>query len=121
MSAPVSGNVVKNVYNEANAVVSGATTVLVQYTVPGFITNSVLQRISVSGENIAEFTVFVNGTQIDTRRTFLGSSLSEYFEFITGTNNGFTLMPSDALVVKVLHNRPYVGDFEGRIQVLEIS
>ena len=121
VSVPVVGNIVKNIYNEANSVASGATTVLVQYTVPGGITDAILYRISVSGENIAKFTVFVKAIQIDTRRTFYGSSLSEYFEFTTGTANGFTLSPGDILVVKVLHNRPYVGDFEGRIEVLEIA
>lgn len=121
VSTPSAGNTVKNIYNEANSVASGADTLLVQYTVPMGITNSVLQRISVSGENIAKFTVFVNGTKIDTRRTFLGSSLSEYFEFITGSSDGFILNPSDLLVVRLVHTRPYVGDFEGRIQVLEIT
>ena len=121
VSVPVVGNTVRNIYNEANSVVGGVTTIVVQYTVPGSLTNSILQRISVSGENIAKFTVFVNGTQIDTRRTFYGSSLSEYFEFITGSTDGFVLNPADILVVKVLHTRPYVGDFEGRIQVLEIT
>lgn len=121
ISVPTAGNVVKNIYNEANAVVSGATTVLVQYTVPMGLTDAVLERISVSGENIAKFTVFVNGTQIDTRRTFYGSSLSEYFEFTTGSSEGFVLSPGDILAVKVLHTSPYVGDFEGRIQVLEIA
>jgi hypothetical protein len=121
VSTPVAGNTVKNVYNEANSVVSGATTLLVQYTVPLSATSSVLERISVSGENIAKYTVFWNTTQIDTRRTFYGSSLSEYFEFTTGSSEGFTLAPGDTIKVYLLHNRPYVGDFEGRIQVLEIT
>ncbi len=121
VSTPTAGNVVKNIYGEANSVASGVTTTVVQYTVPLIITDAVLERISVSGENIAKFTVFWNATQIDTRRTFLGSSLSEYFEFTTGSSEGFALMPGDTIVVKVLHTRPYVGDFEGRIQVLEIT
>ena len=121
VSEPTAGNTVRNIYNEANSVVSGATTTLVQYTVPGGVTNSILERISVSGENIAKYTVFWNGTQIDTRRTFYGSSLSEYFEFTTGSSDGFSLSPGDVLTVKVLHMKPYVADFEGRIQVLEIT
>lgn len=121
VETPVTGQIVKNIYNEANSVASGSTTTIVQYTVPLGITISILYRISVSGENIAKYTVFYNGTLIDTRRTYYGSSLSEYFEFTTGTANGFSLNPGDTITVKVLHNRPYVGDFEGRIQVLEIS
>lgn len=121
VETPVAGNLVRNIYSEANAVVQGATTTLVQYTVPGSVTSSILYRISVSGENIAKYTVFWNSAQIDTRRTYYGSSLSEYFEFTTSTNNGFTLSPGDTIVVKVLHGQPYIGDFEGRIQVLEIA
>lgn len=121
VETPVSGHTVKNIYNEANSVASGSTTTIVQYTVPLSVTNSILYRVSVSGENIAKFTVFWNASLIDTRRTYYGSSLSEYFEFTTGSSNGFTLSPGDTIVVKVLHNRPYVGDFEGRIQVLEIA
>ncbi len=121
VETPVAGNLVRNIYSEANAVVGHVTTTLVQYTVPGGITNAILYRISVSGENIAKYTVFWNAAQIDTRRTYYGSSLSEYFEFTTGTNNGFTLSPGDTIVVKVIHGQPYIADFEGRIQILEIS
>jgi hypothetical protein len=121
IESPIPGSMVKSIYSEANSVASGATTTLVSYTVPGGLTTSILQRISVSGENIAKFTVFRNGTQIDTRRTFFGSSLSEYFEFTTGSVDGYALSPGDILLVKVLHVRPSIADFEGRIQVLEIA
>jgi hypothetical protein len=121
VSVPVVGNIVVNQYGEANSVVSGSTTTVVQYVTPMGLTQAILQRISVSGENIAKWTVFVNGTQIDTRRTFYGSSLSEYFEFTTGNSDGFSLSPGDIVAVKVLHTKPYVGDFEGRIQVYQIA
>lgn len=121
VTTPVVGNVVINQYNGINSVASGATSTVVQYTLPIDQTSGVLQRISVSGDNIAKWTVFINADQIDTRRTYYGSSLSEYFEFITGTADGVPLVPGDIVTVKVLHNRPYVGDFEGRIQVLQIA
>lgn len=121
VSTPIAGNNVVNYYAEANAVPSGSTTTVIQYTVPFIKTSALLYRISVSGENIAKYTVFWNGVQIDTRRTFYGSSLSEYFEFTTGSNEGFVLSVGDQITVKVLHSRPFVADFEGRIQVLEIS
>lgn len=121
VSTPSAGNDVINKYSEANAVASGATTTVVTYTVPLSKTSAVLQRISVSGENIAKWTIFINSVQIDTRRTFFGSSLSEYFEFTTGGSDGVVLLPGDLIEVMVLHNRPFVADFEGRIQVLEIT
>jgi len=121
VSTPPVGNAVVSTYGEANSVVSGSTVTVVSYTVPGGLTSAILERISVSGENIAKFTVFINATHIDTRRTFYGSSLSEYFEFTTGTSNGLEMNPGDTVTVKVLHNKPYVADFEGRIQVLQIA
>lgn len=121
VSTPPIGNAVISTYGEANSVVNGSTTTVVSYTVPGGITTAILERISVSGENIAKYTIFINATQIDTRRTFYGSSLSEYFEFTTGTSNGLEMNPGDIVTVKVLHNKPYVADFEGRIQVLQIT
>lgn len=121
VSVPAAGNTVRNIYSEANAVPSGLTATIVTYTVSGSLTESVLERISVSGDNIAMFTVFVNATQIDTRRTYFGGSLNEYFEFTTGTSNGYVLTPGDVLTVNVIHNRPTLGNFEGRIQVLEIT
>lgn len=113
-------NKVKNVYNEAHAVAAGVETTVAQYVVPLSITNSILQRISVSGENVARFQVFINGSLVDTRRTYYGSNFNEYFEFCVNTADGFTLQPGDIVAVRVLHNRPYVGDFEARIQVFEI-
>jgi hypothetical protein len=120
VSTPSPGNTVINQYSEANSVGSGITTLVLQYTVPLVDTNAVLQRISVAGENIAKWTVFWNATQIDTRRTFYGN-LNEYFEFTTGGSDGFVLQPGDTIKVYVLHMKPYVADFEARIQVLQIT
>lgn len=120
VSSPVAGNTVVNQYSEANSVPSGSTTSVVQYTLPLSKTSGILQRISVAGENIAKWTVFINAGQVDTRRTFYGN-LNEYFEFTTGGSDGVVLNPGDQVTVKVVHNNLHVGDFEGRIQVLEIT
>lgn len=114
-------NVVKNTYGSASAVPSGIATTIVQYMVPLILTSAILQRISVSGENVGRFQVFINGTLIDTRRTYYGANFSEYFEFAVNTTDGYTLAPGDIVAVKILHNKPQVGDFEGRIQVFEIA
>src|ERR1035437_1596419 len=119
VSTPTAGNDVVNRYSEANAGASGIITTVVQYTLPLSKTNGVLIRISVSGENIAKWTVFLNAVQLDTRRTFYGN-LNEYFEFATGGVDGVVLSPGDSVIVKVIHNKPYVADFEGRIEILEI-
>lgn len=114
-------NIVHNEYGTASSVPGGVETSIVQYVVPGTLTSAVLQRISVSGENVGRYQVFVNGIVIDTRRTYYGANFSEYFEFAVGTADGYGLVPGDIVAVKILHSRPYIGNFEGRIQVFEIA
>lgn len=118
VSAPIAGQEEKSIYNEALAVASGATTTLVTYTVP-FAKTAILHRVTVSGTNIARYDVLINGTPIDTKRTNFGDNLNESFEYVVD-GHGLPLISGDAVTVKVLHNRPYIGDFEGRIQILEI-
>lgn len=117
VSSPT-GDTVINRYAEVTAVPSGVPTILVSYTVPNLKT-AILQRISVSGENIARYDVLLNSQPIDTRRTNFGADLSQSFEFLTNSGDGVLLSAGDVLAVRVTHTRPYVGDFEGRIQVLQ--
>lgn len=114
-------NNVRHEYGEASAVLNGIETTIVQYVVPLLSTNAILQRVSVSGENIARYQVLINDVVIDTRRTCFGANLSEYFEFSTDVSDGYTLSPGDVVKVNVFHNRSNLSDFEGRIQVLQIT
>lgn len=116
-----SSNVIKNTYNEASAVPSGVETLIVQYVVSLILSSALLQRVSVSGSNVGRYQVFVNSVVVDTRRTYYGGQFNEYFEFSMGSGDGYSLAPGDIVAVKVLHDRAYVGDFQGRIQALEIA
>lgn len=109
-----------NQYNEVLSVVSGITTTIVTYTVPALKQN-VLERVSVSGENIALYTVLINGSTIDVQRTYFGGALNTQFEFMSTANLGTILNAGDIVSVTVLHNRPSSANFEGRIQMTEIS
>lgn len=116
-----SNNQIKNTYAEASAVPSGVETVIVQYVVSLVLTQALLQRISVSGENVARYQVFINNVVVDTRRTYYGGSFNEYFEFAMSSGDGYVLQPGDIVAVKVLHDRPSSGNFQSRIQALEIN
>lgn len=120
ISSPVSGHTVKCKFNEIIAVPSGSETQIVSYTVPA-ATTAILQRISTSGDNVARYNVYLNGTPFDTQRTMFGGDFNALFEFIMGTNEGFILNTGDVISVKVLHSRPSVGDFNARVQILEIT
>ncbi len=117
----VTNNPIKNTYAEALAVAAGVETTIVSYVVPLIITKGILQRVSVSGNNVGRYRVFVNGSVVDTRRTYYGGSFNEYFEYSTSASDGMPLNPGDTVVIKILHDRIYVGDFQARIQVLEIA
>ena len=109
-----------NNYGEAAAVASGATTTIVSYTVPVAKTAS-LERVSVSGENIALYTVLVNAIVIDTRRTWFGGALNTEFNFMSTSNAGRPLVAGDVVLVQVLHNRPTIANFQSRIQLTEVN
>jgi len=115
-----STDTVKNIFGTAAAVVSGATTTIVQYTVP-LNKIAILERSVASGENIGAFTILINNVVQSIQRTYYAGGFNVTFEFITGQDNGLVLQPGDIVKVTILHNRPYTGNFDARIQVLEIT
>jgi hypothetical protein len=120
VESPVVGQTVKSLYNQVFNIGSGVETTLVTYTVPAGYT-AILEKVSASGENIARFDVLYNNALFDTRRTYYGSPLTTDFDYTTGTANGFILNSGDNIIIQVLHNRPYVGTFNARLQVLEMA
>ena len=112
--------IVINASNDISSVASAVTTSLVTYTVPVGKT-AALQKIDVSGENIAKYDVFVNGIRVDTKRTYFSGPINEVFDFRSFPASGLSLVAGDIVLVKVLHNRPYVANFEGRIQVVQFG
>lgn len=117
--APTTNAIVKNAYSEVTSVGSGITTTVITYTVP--VSNTaVLERVTISGENIALFTLKVNGTTVDVFRTYY-LNLNGIFNFLTGNSNGYTLNTGDVVTVSVLHTQSSVANFESRIQVIEIN
>jgi hypothetical protein len=119
VETPVAGQVEKIVFNEVSSVPNSVQTQVAFYTVPVGKT-AVLHRVNASGDNFAQFDVFLNSNRIDTLRTWY-SNFNAQFDYTTGTNSGIALNSGDILSVKVLHTRPFVGTFDARIQVLEIT
>jgi hypothetical protein len=115
---PAVGTNFRAIYNESLAVVSGSPVTLLTYTVMPSITSKV-QRILFSGENIAKYQVFVNSVAISTKRTYFGSSLNGVFEFTGNSGGGLNMNAGDILLVQVSHQRPYPGDFEATLEVIE--
>jgi hypothetical protein len=118
----VTGNAVagvtKSFYNEISNVVNGITTSIVTYTVPTGKT-AVLERVFVTGDNIARYEIFINATKIDSTLTYFGSALNSSFDFSSGYS-GLGLATNDIVTVTVVHSRTSLGNFSGRIQISEI-
>lgn len=107
----------KSFYNEVTAAASILTTVQT-YTAPVGKT-TFIQKIEVSGTNIAEYSILINAVIQDKKRTYFSGDLNLAFVFAE-TGTGYPLTVGDVVTVKVIHLRPTIGDFNSRIQVVEI-
>lgn len=105
-------------YNEVTSVPASVLTTVQTFTAPlGKVT--FLQKVEVSGTNIAEYTVEINAAIQDKKRTYFGSELNLKFVFAE-TGTGLPLAVGDVVTVKAIHGRPFVANFNSRIQVVEI-
>lgn len=101
-------------FGHVSAVAAGITTDLLSFTVPvGKIFN--LCRIEVSGSNIAEFDVYIDGAVAARKRTWFGSPLDAEFIFETNLLGGLLVAAGQTILIQVTHLRPDLGDFECRI------
>jgi len=98
-----------NTYNEVTSVASGILTTIHSYTA---LSNAYLLTVDVAGTNVAYYEVQLNASVIDKKYTYFGGQLNASFDF-----GAQSLIASDVVTVKVLHNRPTVGDFNAKIQI----
>lgn len=101
-----------NTYNEVSNVATGVPTVIVSYTAASA---GALKSIDASGENIAEYIVYINSAIISKKRTYFSNGINCTFDF----SNGIRLLPTDLVEIVVTHNRPSLSKFNANIIVLE--
>lgn len=99
-------------FGEATAVASGVETTILSYVVSGVFH---LVRIEVSGTNIASYSVYYDGVRSNKLITYFGGSLSGVMDYSNG-QAGIQVPTGTIITIKVLHNRPDVGDFTARLQ-----
>lgn len=106
-------------FNGISSVGSNILTTIITYIVPTDIT-TYLTSVEYSGDNIAVYEIYINNTLSARQRTNFGTSLNGIFSFIPLDDEwGYQLNTGDLLEIKVIHERPYVGDFEARILAIE--
>jgi hypothetical protein len=110
----VADGTLKNYYAVISSVASGMLSTIQTYTVIN--ATSLLYEVDVAGTNIADYTIILNGVTIDQKYTYFGGELNAEFNF----RPGLKLVNGDVLQVKVIHSRPFVGDFNSKILVAEM-
>jgi len=105
-------------FGQVSALASGSETVVASYTVPIGKT-FFLQHCEVSGENIAKYSVFVDGIRQSVKRTYWGGSFNEEFLFKDDLGRGVEVAATKVVEIKTIHFSPVVGDFDGRILGVE--
>lgn len=109
--------VVKSTYGETLSVPASTETLVATYTVP-VASIARLIRSEFSGDNVATYNLYKNGNPIAKARNYF-TNLNGMIDFSTITEEGLKITAGDVITLKVIHNRPTVGDFSGRIQVIE--
>ena len=117
---PSGGVTPKSIYAEVSSVASATITTVATYTVP-VGKKATLERISMSGQNIATYTAEVNAVAVDKKRTWFNGPMSEEMNFITSSGGSIQLVAGDIVRLRVIHGRPMVADFNARIDIIEIG
>lgn len=95
-------------YASISSLASGALTNIISYTVPSGKTLQ-LSKIEVSGDNVALYQVIINSNLKGIRRTSF-TKYNENFEF-----NNFKVGEGLNVIVKVIHSRPELSDFNATL------
>lgn len=105
-----SGNTV-NQFNEISSVGAGVLTTVLSYTPT---VGGTLQQVNASGDNKAEYHIFINGVLVDKRRSYY-TDYNVLFDF----KRGLAFNAGQTILVRVLHNASTVGSFSARLQTVE--
>lgn len=117
-ATPGSAKTIFSTYSAVTSVPSSILTTILSYTVP-VATTDYINLIEVSGDNIAQFEVYINGIINARQRTYFGGNLNLTFNYSLDSETGYILNAGDNIQVKVIHNRPTLGAFEARLLYAE--
>ncbi len=105
---------IKKVYNELAAAPVGASTLVTSYTVP-IGSEASLKNVLVSGDNIGQFIVEINGSKIATLRTWWADFNASLLL------DNLKLVANDKIEVFVINRGAMVAPFESTIGVDEYA
>lgn len=109
---------IKNIFIEVTAVAQLVETTIVSHTaVVGKTTFLVLGEFS--GTNIATYRIKINGLTQGRKDTYFSGDFHGSFSFSGEGDKGLEVSSGDVILISVIHERSDVGDFSGRILVIE--
>lgn len=102
-------------FGQVSGVTSGVTVDVASVLVPQD-EDWYLQRVAFSGDNSATYELQVDSVILDRVHVWFGANLSGQMDFTGFPSYGKLVTRGSLIVVKVVHSRPYVGQFNARIQ-----
>lgn len=107
------------VYGTAAAVAAGVETTILSYVVPAGIYHII--RAEFGGQNIGTFKQYWNATEKDQYITYWGAGMNGSWNYSIADYGGVAVAPGTVITIKILHNRPQVGDFYAKLVLLNIN
>lgn len=101
-------------YDDVTDLAKDTPTEVISYTVPAG-KKLVLTRVTFGGDNIAFYTLKIDGITKDRFETYFGGPFGSSFEF-DDLDDGWPLPPGTVISVEVEHFRPDPGMFHSRVQ-----
>lgn len=95
-------------YADISSLASGTLTTILSYTVPVGKTLA-MGKVEVSGCNVADYIVEIDGSTKGKRRTYFGNFNAD-FEY-----KGLEIATGLVVRVRVIHSRPSAGDFDATL------
>lgn len=109
-----------NSFNEITNVPSGIETIVGTYTVT--TSNCYLQYIEIFGTNKAQYMIYLNGIIINKLySSFTSYGVSSTYKNEDALHPGLLFINGDILTITTIHSRPDLGDFNVRVQAIELS
>jgi hypothetical protein len=95
-------------YSDISSLASGTLTTILSYTVPVGKTLA-MEKVEVSGCNVADYVVEVDGAIKGKRRTYFGNFNAD-FDY-----KGLQVAAGLVVRVRVIHSRPTTGNFDASL------
>lgn len=111
--AEIGGGDTQNFYGEITSVSSSTLSTIITHTVP-IDKVFLLQLIEFNGNNIAEYRVDIDSSDVAKKFTWFSGDLFGEFPF-----KNLKIAAGSVIRLRVIHERPQTGDFSGRILGVE--